>query len=66
MRRDVERCPNNNHGRANAPVRCCPMCGETVNERVASKLCSEEEHARSRRDRNHYCIHCGKQLIEGR
>jgi len=66
MPRDVERCQNSNHGRANAPVRCCPMCGKTVNERVASKACSEEEHARSRRERNQYCVNCGKQLIERR
>ena len=24
----VNRCLNFNHGRANAPVRFCPMCGE--------------------------------------
>ena len=56
MARDVERCPNNNHGRANVPVRYCPLCGQIVNPRVASKLCSEEEHAQSRRRRHDYCV----------
>ena len=66
MASDVQRCPNHNHGRADAPVRCCPTCGQIVNPRIASKLCSEEEHAHSRRQRKDYCVHCGTQLIERR
>ncbi len=59
------RCPNVNHGRVNAPVRFCPMCGGVVNGNIIIKKCSEEEHAIKRRERNKYCIDCGKQLIHG-
>ena len=58
-------CPNFNHSRSNAPVRACPMCGEVVNGAIPIKNCSEEEHAKQRKDRNNYCIDCGKQLIQG-
>ncbi len=58
-------CPNLNHGRRNAPVRFCPMCGEVVNENIPIKKCTEEEHAKSRRERNKYCLDCGEQLIQG-
>ena len=60
------RCPNYNHGRANAPVRFCPMCGDVVNEKIPIKTCSEEKHAKSRRERNKYCVDCGEQLIQER
>ena len=56
------RCPNLNHGRSDAPVRACPMCGEIVNPRVPPKECSEEEHAKRKRERNAYCVYCGKRL----
>ena len=62
-RRDY--CPNLNHRRRNAPVRFCPMCGEVVNENIPIKKCTEEEHAKSRRERNKYCLDCGEQLIHG-
>ena len=42
------RCPNFNHRRSNAPVRCCSICGEVVNEKIPTKACKEEEHANSR------------------
>ncbi len=58
------RCPNYNHSRANATVRTCPMCGEVVNRNIPEKNCSEEEHAKRRKDRSKYCIDCGKQLIK--
>jgi len=58
-------CPNYNHSRVNAPVRVCPMCGKVVNGTISIKDCSEEEHAKKRKDRNKYCIDCGKQLIQG-
>ncbi len=45
------RCPNFNHGRPNAPVRFCSMCGNVVNNRIPEKECSEEKHAKSRRER---------------
>jgi hypothetical protein len=57
-------CPNFNHSRVNAPVRACPMCGEMVNGNIPIKDCSEEEHAKKLKDRNKYCIDCGKQLIK--
>jgi rRNA maturation protein Nop10 len=60
------RCPNFNHGRSNAPVRCCPMCGELVNSMIPQKVCSEEKHAKSRRERNAYCVDCGAQLTQGK
>ena len=57
------RCPNLNHSRHAAPVRACPMCGEIVNAGVLARACSEEEHATKRRERNAYCVHCGKRLV---
>ena len=58
-------CPNFNHSRANASVHFCPMCGDVVNRNIPIKNCSEEKHAKERKDRNNYCIDCGKQLIQG-
>lgn len=57
------RCLNYNHGRLNAPVRFCPMCGKVVNENIPIRACSEQKHVKSRRDQKKYCIDCGKQLI---
>ncbi|MBW1852558.1 MAG: hypothetical protein JRJ15_14275 [Deltaproteobacteria bacterium] len=59
-------CPNFNHGRTNVPVRFCPMCGEVVNQDIPNKRCTEEEHARERREINKYCVNCGEQLIQER
>jgi len=59
-----DRCPNFNHGRPNAGVRCCPMCGKVVNSKIPKKVCSEEKHAKSRRERNAYCVDCGEHLIQ--
>ena len=58
------RCLNYNHGRANAPVRFCPTCGEVVNNNISAEECSEEKHARKRRDGSMYCVDCGEQLIQ--
>lgn len=58
-------CPNFNHGRVNAPVHACPMCGKVVNKDIPIKDCSEDEHAKRRKDRNKYCVDCGNQLIQG-
>lgn len=58
------RCPNFNHSRTNAPVRYCPICGEVVNDRIPDKMCVQTEHAKSRRDRNKFCVHCGEQVIQ--
>ena len=59
-----DRCLNYNHGRLNVQVRSCSMCGDVVNKNIPSKRCSEEEHAKSRRSRNKYCVDCGEQLIK--
>jgi len=59
------KCPNFNHGRADAPVRFCPLCGEVVNEDIPIRKCKERKHAISRRERDKYCVDCGEQLIQG-
>ena len=66
MIRPAIRCANFNHGKASAPVRSCSMCGETVNSAIASKACSEVKHAKERRERNVFCMDCGKRLAEDR
>jgi len=58
-------CRNWNHSHPNAPVRGCPMCGEVVNRNIPARKCSEEEHAKARREGNKYCVNCGEQLIQG-
>jgi rRNA maturation protein Nop10 len=58
------RCPNFNHSRTNAPVRCCPQCGKVVNENIPIKNCTQDEHAKSRRERDKFCLYCGEQLIK--
>ncbi len=45
-------CTNYNHGRDNAPVHVCPMCGDVVNKNIPIKDCSEDEHAKKEKDRN--------------
>lgn len=55
------RCPNMNHGRLNAPVKFCPMCGELVNRLVSAK-CDQASHANLRRNRHMFCHDCGKKL----
>ena len=60
----INSCTNFNHGRVNAPVRVCPMCGDVVNKNISIKNCSEKEHAKRRKDRSKYCLDCGKQLIQ--
>jgi len=57
-------CPNANHGRLNAPVGFCPMCGKVVNNKVLARVCKDEEHAKKRRDRKTYCVDCGKRIIK--
>ena len=65
MTKQGEKCPNFNHGRTNAPVRYCLMCGEVVNENIPPRECNKTEHARKRRQRSKYCVDCGEQLIRG-
>ena len=62
----TERCQNFNHGRSDAPVRFCPNCGLTVNDKVASQLCTQESHATKRRQRSAYCVDCGETLVTKR
>lgn len=57
-------CPNMNHGRFNPPVRYCPTCSKVVNARITNPICSEEEHARKRRERYNFCGDCGKKLVQ--
>ena len=59
-------CGNMNHRRRNAPVRCCPQCGEVVNQEIPAARCSEERHAKQKRTRNTFCVDCGEQLIRVR
>ncbi|MGZ3770153.1 MAG: hypothetical protein ACXVCP_14570 [Bdellovibrio sp.] len=56
------RCANMNHGKLNAPVRNCPMCGIVVNK-VIRTHCDDTKHAARRKDRNAFCCDCGKKLI---
>lgn len=58
-----ERCTNCNHWKTNVLVRFCSMCGEVVNKKIPMMQCAEEEHAIRRRQRNKYCVDCGKRLI---
>ena len=64
MKRQENRCSNFNHSRTNVPVHFCSMCGEVVNINIPIKNCTQDEHAKSLRDRNKYCVNCGEQLIK--
>ena len=57
----INHCPNMNHGRLNAPVKYCPMCGDAVN-RQATGSCNPNKHADLRRQRLSFCHDCGKKL----
>lgn len=61
----MNQCPNMNHSKINVQVRYCSMCGEVVNNQVIKKTCSSEKHAKSRKDRNCFCIDCGEKLAKG-
>ena len=63
MIKQGDRCPNLNHRHKDARVRCCPDCGEVVNEGIPAKKCSEERHAETRRQGTKYCVDCGEQLV---
>lgn len=59
-------CANDNHGRSIVTVRCCPSCGQIVNERIPRRRCPEQEHAQARRSGSTYCVRCGDRLaLEG-
>ncbi len=55
------RCANMNHGRANAPVKFCPNCGQLVNSQIHAR-CDETKHAARRKERQIFCVDCGKKL----
>ena len=55
-------CLSSNHGRSEPRVRCCPNCGELVNERIPIEPCSEQSHARKRMDVGRLCPDCGQKL----
>ncbi len=59
-------CLNMNHRRRDSPVAFCPNCGEVVNAGIPPRICSEQSHAKQRRERNRYCVDCGEQLIPER
>lgn len=56
------RCLNFNHGRANAPIRACPMCGVIVNGALVAGRCTELSHAERRRKRDAFCMDCAASL----
>jgi hypothetical protein len=58
-------CPNLNHRRSDAPVRCCSAFGEVVNQEFPIQTCLEAEHAKKRRNQDKYCVDRGEQLIHG-
>ncbi len=58
------RCANNNHSRMNVPVKFCPDCGEVVGKNISVKTCGSDSHNRRRKDRNKFCVDCGKSLLE--
>jgi hypothetical protein len=58
----AKRCANDNHGRMVVRIRFCPSCGEVLNQKIASRKCSERSHAEMRRSRSTYCMDCGVQL----
>ncbi len=62
MVRPSTTCTNLNHRRSPVPIRCCPMCGEVVNQTVRIGQCTDEEHSAQRRRTNNYCTECGLRL----
>jgi hypothetical protein len=55
-------CDNLNHRRSDAPVGYCPQCGKRVNARLRTFACDDALHARARRQRDAWCVHCGVTL----
>lgn len=59
----AKRCPNDNHGRMVVRIRFCPSCGEVINDKIASRKCPTDAHAKMRRSRSTYCMDCGEGLV---
>lgn len=55
-------CKNLNHSKMNVSIRFCPACGEVVNEQIQGRTCSREDHAKRRKERDNFCIDCGKKV----
>ena len=56
-------CRNMNHGKVNPPITFCPNCGEKfVSSAATASRCSDETHKSRRKDRNLFCLDCGKDL----
>jgi hypothetical protein len=56
-------CDNLNHRRADAPVAYCPQCGRCVNATARRPhTCDNATHAKARRERDAWCVHCGVSL----
>ena len=58
----IERCSNQNHTKMNVVVRFCSSCGEVVNKKIPNTHCGNEDHAKYRKNGNHFCVNCGKDL----
>lgn len=54
-------CSNMNHGKKNPPVSYCPSCGKVVGTRTLH-TCDEKRHSIRRKEGDHYCVDCGKNL----
>ena len=65
MDRNGAMCPNLNHRRSDAPVRCCPSCGGVVNPKVGPARCQSSRHDVQRRGGSAFCVDCGERLIKG-
>lgn len=63
VRRSAPDCDNMNHRRTDAPVAHCPQCGGVVNAQVRSATCTEDAHAKARRERSVFCVRCGLRLV---
>jgi hypothetical protein len=57
-------CINLNHRRRDAPVRCCPNCGQVVNAKVVQVQCPSTRHDVKRRSGSTFCVDCGDRLIK--
>ena len=63
MGQRIERCRNLTHTKMNVAVRFCPSCGEIVNRNLPSRPCNDSMHSKRLKDRNNFCVDCGKSLF---
>lgn len=54
-------CSNFNHSRSYITIKYCPQCGEKFNS-TSQTSCDLEKHQAQRKDRNSFCVDCGKSL----